>query len=160
MARRVQKKAGLTLVEVLVSGALTALCVTALLRGFIVAAKITRENTEALRADNVAFDLIWQRFNQNYEDIQKAKTQTGGTRTTTTTAAFPPSRLFSSTSPMPDYSYCETFRESAPLTDDFRMKITVALAYGPDSKYTNVLEVCRANIERIPPDTAVTTFRP
>ena len=53
-----RSKAGVTLVEVMLAGALTALVSLATLEGFIVAAKIARENAEALRADGVAFDIF------------------------------------------------------------------------------------------------------
>ena len=67
MKRR--SKAGVTLVEVMLAGAMTALVTLATLEGFIVAAKIAHENAEALRADGEAFDRIWRNFYHDYEQL-------------------------------------------------------------------------------------------
>ena len=62
-----KSRAGVTLVEVMLAGAMTAAAVLATLEGFIVAGKIAHENAEALRADNVAFDLLWRKFYGDFE---------------------------------------------------------------------------------------------
>ena len=62
--RKRRAKAGVTLVEVMLAGAMTALVTLATLEGFIVAAKIAHENAEILRADGEAFDILWGRFNR------------------------------------------------------------------------------------------------
>ena len=49
--RKRRLKAGVTLVEVMLAGALTALVSLATLEGFIVAAKIAHENAEALLSE-------------------------------------------------------------------------------------------------------------
>ena len=67
MKRR--SKAGVTLVEVMLAGAMTALVTLATLEGFIVAAKIAHENAEALRADGEAFDRIWRNIYHDYEQL-------------------------------------------------------------------------------------------
>ena len=62
-------KAGMTLVEVMLAGALTALVALATLEGFIVAAKISHENAEALQADSEAFDKLWCNFYHDYDRL-------------------------------------------------------------------------------------------
>ena len=62
-------KAGVTLVEVMLAGAMTALITLATLEGFIVAAKISHENAEAFRADGVAFDALWRNFYHDYDQL-------------------------------------------------------------------------------------------
>jgi len=69
---RCRSKAGVTLVEVMLAGALTALLSLATLEGFIVAAKIAHENAERLRADGIAFDLLWRKFYTDYEQMKIA----------------------------------------------------------------------------------------
>lgn len=64
-----RRKAGVTLVEVMLAGAMTALITLATLEGFIVAGKIAHENAEALRADGEAFDRIWRNFYHDYEQL-------------------------------------------------------------------------------------------
>ncbi len=68
-SRQRQSRAGVTLVEVMLAGAMTAVAVLAMLEGVIVAAKITHENAEALRADGSAFDVVWGRFNKPYGEL-------------------------------------------------------------------------------------------
>jgi hypothetical protein len=69
-----KNRAGVTLVEVMLAGAMTALAVLATLEGFIVAAKIAHENAEALRADGDAFDVVWGRFNMQFGELNSNTT--------------------------------------------------------------------------------------
>ena len=62
-------RAGVTLVEVMLAGAMTSLVILATLEGFIVAAKISHENAEALQADGVAFDKLWCNFYHDYDQL-------------------------------------------------------------------------------------------
>ena len=66
---RMRTRAGVTLVEVMLAGAMTALVTLATLEGFIVAAKISHENAEALQADGVAFDKLWRNFYHDYDRL-------------------------------------------------------------------------------------------
>ena len=63
-------RAGVTLVEVMLAGAMAALTALTTFEGFIVAAKVAHENAEALRADNIAFDLLWRKFYGDYEQMR------------------------------------------------------------------------------------------
>ena len=67
---RCRSKSGVTLVEVMIAGAMTSLAVVFLLFGFTLPATIVKKNCKTLRDDNVAFDLIWREFNRNYEELQ------------------------------------------------------------------------------------------
>lgn len=66
---------GVTLVEVLLAGAITAVVALSLLEGAIVATKISHENAELLAADSFAFDTAWKWLNKSYDDLP---TQTAG----------------------------------------------------------------------------------
>ena len=68
--RKRRAKAGVTLVEVMLAGAMTALVTLATLEGFIVTAKIAHENAESLRKDGEAFDQIWMEFNHDFESLK------------------------------------------------------------------------------------------
>ena len=68
--RKRRFKAGVTLVEVMLAGAMTGLVTLATLECFIVAAKITHENAENLRKDGAAFDQVWMEFNHDFESLK------------------------------------------------------------------------------------------
>ena len=68
---RRHSKAGVTLVEVMLAGALTVIAALATLEGFIVAAKVAHENAEELHADGVAFDRLWNEFNHDFDALKQ-----------------------------------------------------------------------------------------
>jgi hypothetical protein len=135
-------KAGVTLVEVMLAGAITILITLSTLEGFIVAAKIAHENAEALRADGIAFDLLWRKFYGDYETM----TPTMGWIEKETDASTSPYRLnysASSSPPLPSYTYYES------TTNFCGGKIlSVELKYGASQQYTRHLEVFRSSIPR------------
>jgi hypothetical protein len=73
--RKRRAKAGVTLVEVMLAGAMTSLVVLSMIEGFIVATKIAHENAVLLQADNDAFDYLWNRFNEDYENLKTLNEQ-------------------------------------------------------------------------------------
>ena len=74
--KRSKARAGVTLVEVMLAGALTTFAILVILNSFIFSAKIAHENAKTLLADNVAFDLLWRKF---YTDYEQLKITTGTT---------------------------------------------------------------------------------
>lgn len=139
-AARRRSRAGVTLVEVMLAGAMTAIATLATLEGFIVAAKITHENAEVLRADGVAFDLLWRRF---YGDYETMVSTTGRPLTEKNTA--------DSTSPY--YSAISTNRPSFTYTESVSNAyngklLSIDLRYGANDRYTRHLEVFRSEIPR------------
>ena len=66
------RKAGFTLVEVMVAGSILALLSCASLEGIIVAVRVSRENAQHLAAEALAFDLAWLHFNRDYDDLRKS----------------------------------------------------------------------------------------
>lgn len=136
-------KAGVTLVELLVASAVLAISVISLLAGFTVAERISHANAEALRADNVAFDLLWRRFNLDYDQL----TSTVGQRavqqnTADTSSPYHSSRLVQP----PAYSYTEYTEPSNNVK-----YLTIELHYGPNNQYTRRLQVVRSEIPRTNP---------
>ena len=142
MKRR--SKAGVTLVEVMLAGVLTALVSLITLEGFIVAAKIAHENAETLRADGVAFDLLWRKFYADFDNLQSTVGKTLENKQTNSSTS-PYYRNSSSTSitNMPAYTY----NECVSNCNSGKM-LWVNLKYGPAGQYTRHLEVFRSNIPR------------
>ncbi|MBO7684456.1 MAG: prepilin-type N-terminal cleavage/methylation domain-containing protein [Kiritimatiellae bacterium] len=67
MTRR--SRGGFTLVEVMLAGAIAVLMTLALMEGIIVAAKISRENSQLLAAEAFAWDTAWKWLNKAYDDL-------------------------------------------------------------------------------------------
>ena len=141
---RCRSKAGVTLVEVMLAGALTALVSLATLEGFIVAAKIAHENAEVLRADGVAFDLLWRKFYADYDNLPSTIGKPLENKQTDSTSS-PYYRNSSTTSitNLPSFTYNES------VSNCYGGKLLgVNLRYGSEGQYTRHLEVFRSNIPR------------
>ena len=140
---RSKARAGVTLLEVMLAGALTAIAVLATLEAFTVAGKVAHENAEALRADNVAFDLLWRKFYGDYDQMRSTVGQLVPEKNTDDSNS--PYRSASLDDP-PSYAYREYV---TPINDGNDGKLlAVTLRYGPDGAYTISNEVFRCNIPR------------
>lgn len=137
---RQKSRAGVTLVEVMLAGAMTAIAVLATLEGFIVAARVAHENAEALRADNIAFDLLWRKFYGDYEQMRSTVGQTIPEKNTND--ADSPYKSTSLGTP-PSYAY----REYVTPQNGGKM-LAVTLKYGSEGQFTLSNEVFRCDIPR------------
>ncbi len=63
-------RGGVTLVEVLLAGAIIMVATLALFEGITVANRIARENSDYLAAEAIVWDAVWKRFNEKYDDLQ------------------------------------------------------------------------------------------
>jgi hypothetical protein len=136
--------AGVTLVEVMLAGALTSLSVLATLEAFIVAGKIAHENAETLRADNVAFDLLWRKFYGDYEQMRSTVGQIVPEKNTDDTDS--PYRSSSLGAP-PSYAYREYV---TPINNGNDGKLlAVTLKFGSEGQFTISNEVFRSDIPRM-----------
>ncbi|MBR4653091.1 MAG: prepilin-type N-terminal cleavage/methylation domain-containing protein [Kiritimatiellae bacterium] len=135
-------KAGVTLVEVMLAGAITALVSLATLEGFIVAARIAHENAELLRADGVAFDLLWRRFYGDFDLLRSTQGQTPPLRNTNNDSDSP-YRSTTLGNDRPDYNY----RESVIPQGSGKL-LAIDLQYGADGQFTRHLQVFRSDIPR------------
>ena len=133
-------RAGVTLVEVMLAGTMTALAALATLEAFIVAAKIAHENAEVLRADNIAFDLLWRKFYGDYEQMRSTVGQTIPEKNTDDTDS--PYRSTSLDDP-PSYAY----REYVTPYNGGKL-LAVTLKYGHQGQFTISNEVFRSDIPR------------
>ena len=137
---RSKARAGVTLVEVMLAGALTAISVLATLEAFTVAGKVAHENAEAIRADNVAFDLLWRKFYGDYEQMRPTVGQVVQEKNTDDNDS--PYRSSSLASP-PSYAY----REYVTPFNNGKI-LAVTLRYGPDGQYAISNEIFRCDIPR------------
>ena len=135
-----RSRAGVTLVEVMLAGAMTAVAVLATLEGFIVAAKIAHENAEALRADNVAFDLLWRKFYGDYEQMRSTVGQTVPEKHTDDNGS-----PYKSTALADPPSY--TYREYVTPQNGGKI-LAVTLTYGAEGQFSISNEVFRSDIPR------------
>jgi len=60
---------GITLVEVMLAGAIAALLTFAFMEGLTLSARISRENSELLAAEGYAWDTAWKWLNKKDEDL-------------------------------------------------------------------------------------------
>ena len=142
---RRKARAGVTLLEVMLAGALTAIAVLATLEAFIVAGKVAHENAETLRADNVAFDLLWRKFYGEYDQMRSTAGQLVPEKNTNDSNS--PYRSASLDDP-PSYAYREYVTLfNADDAGDGKL-LAVTLRYGPDGQYTISNEIFRCNIPR------------
>ena len=138
--RKRHLKAGVTLVEVMLAGAMTALVTLATLEGFVVATKIVHENAETLQADGIAFDLLWRKF---YGDFEKMTSTTGKAPDWKNTS--------DSQSPYRSnvYTNAPSFTYSESISNCYGGKLlSIDLKYGTGNRFTRHLEVFRSEIPR------------
>ena len=102
--------------------------------------KILPENAEAIRADNVAFDLLWRKFYGDYEQMRPTVGQLVQEKNTDDNDS--PYRSSSLASP-PSYAY----REYVTPFNNGKI-LAVTLRYGPEGQYTISNEIFRCNIPR------------
>ena len=60
---------GMTLVEVMLAGAITVLVTLSLMEGLIFCAKISHENAQLTAAEAYAWDTAWKWLNKSYEKL-------------------------------------------------------------------------------------------
>ena len=60
---------GVTLVEVMLAGAIISLLSLAMFNGISIAVRIAHENAEMLSAEAVVWDAVWKRFNEEYSQL-------------------------------------------------------------------------------------------
>ena len=137
---RKRSQAGVTLVEVMLAGAMTAIAVLATIEAFTVAGKIAHENAEALRADNVAFDLLWRKFYSDYEQLKSTVGQI--VQEKNTDDADSPYHSSTLDDP-PSYGY----REYVTPQNNGKM-LAVTLTYGSEGQFSISNEVFRSDIPR------------
>ena len=138
---RSKARAGVTLVEVMLAGALTAISVLVTMEAFIVAGKIAHENAETLRADNIAFDLLWRKFYGDYEQMRPTVGQLVQEKNTDDNDS--PYKSISLGAP-PSYAY----REYVTPQNGGKM-LGVTLTYGTEGRFSISNEVFRSDIPRI-----------
>ena len=67
---------GITLVEVMLAGAIVSILMGAFLAGIVTSAKVSRENSEILAAEAYAWDTAWKWFNKRNEELNDSEEPT------------------------------------------------------------------------------------
>jgi len=62
-------KGGFTLVECMLASAILGVSCLVLFEGVGVCARVAHENAQLLAAEGVAWDAVWKRFNESYDDL-------------------------------------------------------------------------------------------
>lgn len=166
---RRRKRHGTTLVEVMLAGAMISTAVLSMLEGFTVAARICHENAELLKADNIAFDLLWRKFHQSYDD-QLRQTENranppltgGGATEQRTSDASSPYRSAHTINTWPTYPdsggpSAYKYREIVGGIENGRggKWLSLRLQYGPSPNQIHQLYLFRCEIDRgIPPSSS------
>lgn len=150
----------------MLAGAMVSIAVLAMLEGFIVSARICQENAALLKADNIAFDLLWRKFHQSYEDqLRQTENRTNpplsGASTTeqsTSDAASPYRAATATFDTWP--SYPDTggqvpykYREIVGGVENGRggKWLSLQLQYGPSYSLTHQLYIFRSEISNVIP---------
>lgn len=64
-----KSRRGMTLVEVMVAGAILTLLTLCFFEGVTLATRIAHDNAELMQAEGVAWDAVWMTFNEDYDDL-------------------------------------------------------------------------------------------
>ena len=64
-----KSRRGITLIETMVAGAISAIVLTAAFEGIVVAAKVAHENAQILSAEAYAWETAWTWLNRRYADV-------------------------------------------------------------------------------------------
>ena len=128
---------GVTLVEVMLAGAIVALLSLALFEGIAVASRIAHENAELLSAEAVVWDAVWKKFNEEYSMIVP-----GTTTETLSSNAVPSLALSQYASPVLTITV-STVENSSTLRC-----IAGDMAWGPSNKRKRLSDTCPVFVYR------------
>ena len=136
-------KRGVTLIEVMLAGAMLTLLSFALFNGISVAARIAHENAELLSAEAVVWDAVWKRFNEDYSTSIRNAAANGWVEETLTSNAAPALAVYGTASgSMPKLK----LRVSA--ISDVLCCIEGDLEWGPSGKRRTLSDVCPVFVYR------------
>lgn len=70
MKRRVYRRTGFTLVEMMFAAAMLVVATMALFGGISYCARVTHDESQFLAAEAYAFDAVWMRYNEDFENFE------------------------------------------------------------------------------------------
>ena len=144
-------KRGVTLIEMMLAGAILTLLSLALFNGISVAARIAHENAELLSAEAVVWDAVWKRFNEDYSTSIRNSAANGWVEETLTSNAAPALAVYGTASgAMPKLK----LRVSA--ISETLCCIEGDLEWGPANKRRTLSDVCPVFVYRGEQGRAVT----
>ena len=135
---------GVTLVEVMLAGAIISLLSLAMFNGISIAVRIAHENAETLSAEAVVWDAVWKRFNEEYSQLMPTE---GWVSETLTSNAVPALCRYNSTPVL-------KIRVSVVPGYNALRCIEGDLEWGPSNKRRSLSGVCpvfvyRGEMERV-----------
>ena len=144
-------KRGVTLIEVMLAGAILTLLSLALFNGISVAARIAHENAELLSAEAVVWDAVWKRFNEDYSTSIRNAVANGWVEETLTSNAAPALAVYGTASgamPKLKLRVSEISETLCCIEGD--------LEWGPANKRRTLSDVCPVFVYRGEQGRAVT----
>ena len=144
-------KRGVTLIEVMLAGAILTLLSLALFNGISVAARIAHENAELLSAEAVVWDAVWKRFNEDYSTSIRNSAADGWVEETLTSNAAPALAVYGTASgamPKLKLRVSEISETLCCIEGD--------LEWGPANKRRTLSDVCPVFVYRGEQGRAVT----
>ncbi len=125
---------GVTLVEVMLAGAIAVLLTLACLEGVIVSTKIAHENSQLLAAEAYAWDTAWRWLNKPYDELNNS-----------TTAKFYPDAGYSVVSSNDCPMLCKELNGGA----DAKLYVRVQLLSGSTApvRHSNPVDVKRIDVD-------------
>ena len=142
-------KRGVTLIEVMLAGAILTLLSLALFSGISVAARIAHENAELLSAEAVVWDAVWMKFNEDYSTIKSA-IDNGWVEVTLSSNAAPALSIYGAEiANRPKLRICvEPGRDENGNVLETRCRISGDLEWGPAAKRRTLSDVCPISVDR------------
>ena len=129
-----KSRRGVTLVEVMLAGALLALAVISLFDGIGVAARIARENAQVLQADAYAHDLAWKRFNESYSALNSLVLSRNGNPIAENVASNAAPALWNPDSPAVSYTRITRAKTASGADDTASVLVHVDVEWGPAAR--------------------------
>ena len=141
---RAQKgKRGVTLIEVMLAGAILTLLSLALFNGISVATSIAHENAELLSAEAVVWDAVWKRFNEDYSTSIRNSADNVWVEETLTSNAAPALAIYGTAS-----SAMPKLRLRVSHFSETLCCIEGDLVWGPANKRRTLSDVCPVFVYR------------
>lgn len=122
---------GVTLVEIMVAGAILALLSIALFNGSGLAVRLVQENAEFLAADAFAFDLALKRSRESYAKLGEIRAERNGQAIEETISSNAVPILYRTGSPVLARTWIRWAKDRNGQDDPNALQIAVDVEWGP-----------------------------
>lgn len=125
---------GVTLVEIMVAGAILALLSIALFNGSGLAARLAQENAEFLAADAFAFDLALKRSRESYAKLGEIRAERNGRAIEETISSNAVPILYRASSPAIARTWVKWAKKRDGQDDPDALQVAVDVEWGPSDE--------------------------